>query len=328
MHRHLHQISIPVYIASFHFLQRSDCSLLACLPSGAAFIRFAVKAGIRPYAPSLAAEEIFGNKHIPENTEVPASLEGTPPSNERRLTMVKMQSRFQHCDQRFFPYLEKVLSRLPGEIASELLESTKFQIVASDDFQDACVLSRSFPAPLQTLVYVNTKILKEAEHMILLALASQVAFFVAGKNGNEVPSREAEELLKHWGFSNELDAVRYDQTVAHTESFRVGYNWAMHQDKDYLLTHFGLYRESWSTGGWGKPARDKGAETPDLPEEALPVLEEIMKAAAPEGGETKRRTETEAAEPKEAMLAGIMRALKEIEWLEQYNPQTCDIRSI
>jgi hypothetical protein len=242
--------------------------------------------------------------------------------------MEKMQARFQHCDQRFFPYLEKVLSRLPGEITSELLESTKFQIVASDDFHDACVLSRSFPAPLQTLVYVNTKILKEAEHMILLAIASQVAFFVAGKNGKEASSREAEALLNSWGFTEELNAVRYDQTVAQTESYRVAYNWARHQDKDYLMTHFGLYRESWGTGGWGKPAREKRAEGLDLPEEALPVLEEIMKASAPGAGDAKRRTETGAAGPKESMLAGIMRALKEIEWLEQYSPQACDIRSI
>ena len=28
--------------------------------------------------------------------------------------MEKMQARFQHCDQRFFPHLEKVLSLLPG----------------------------------------------------------------------------------------------------------------------------------------------------------------------------------------------------------------------
>ena len=242
--------------------------------------------------------------------------------------MEKMQARFQHCDQRFFPYLDKVLRRLPGEITSELLESTKFQIVASDDFHDACVLSRSFPAPLQTLVYVNTKILKEAEHMILLALASQIAFFVAGRNGKEVPSREAEELLKNWGFTEELNAVRYDQTVAQTESFRIGYNWARHQDKDYLLTHFGLYRASWGTGDWGKPTREKGVDTPDLPEKALPILEEIMKASAPDVREAKRRTETGATEPKESMLAGIMRALKEIEWLEQYSPQICDIRSI
>ena len=242
--------------------------------------------------------------------------------------MEKMQARFPHCDQRFFPYLEKVLSRLPGEITSELLESAKFQIVASDDFQDTCVLSRRFPSPLQTLVYVNTKILKEAEHMILLAIASQVAFFVAGKNGKEVPSREAEELLKIWGFTEELNAVRYDQVVAQTESFRIGYNWARHQDKEYLLTHFGLYRESWGTGGWGKPAGEKRAEGLDLPEEALPVLEEIMQAAAPGAGEAKRRTKTGAADPRESMLAGIMRALKEIEWLEQYSPQACDIRSI
>jgi len=143
-----------------------------------------------------------------------------------------------------------------------------------------------------------------------------------------VPSREAEDLLKEWGFTEELDSVRYDQVIAQTESYRIGYNWAKHQDKDYLLTHFGLYRESWGTGDWGKSTREKVAEAPDLPVEALPVLEEIMKAAASDAGEAKRRTETGATEPKESMLAGIMRALKEMEWLEQYSPQACDIRSI
>jgi hypothetical protein len=242
--------------------------------------------------------------------------------------MEKMQARFQHCDRRFLPYIEKVLNRLPSKIASELLENTDFQIVASDDFQDACVLSCRFPSPLKTLVYVNTKILKEAEHMILLAIASQIAFFTAGKNGDEVPSRDAEDSLLKWGFTAELDAVRYDQAVAQTESYRIGYNWASHQDRDYLLTHFGIYRESWGSKGWGKPAREKQVEPPDLPEKVRPVLEEIMKMAVPGAGETKRGTETEDAEPKEAMLAGIMRALKEIEWLEQYSPQVCDIRSI
>ena len=103
--------------------------------------------------------------------------------------------------------------------------------------------------------------------MILLAIASQVAFFVAGKNGKEAPSREAEELLKSWGFSNELDAVRYDQTVAQTESFRIGYNWAMHQDKDYLLTHFGIYRDSCGTESWGKAAKKKRGKAVDEAEE-------------------------------------------------------------
>jgi hypothetical protein len=68
--------------------------------------------------------------------------------------MEKMQTRFQHCDQRFFSYIEKVLSWLPGEITSELRENTKFQIVDRDDFQDACVLSRRISSPLQTLLIV------------------------------------------------------------------------------------------------------------------------------------------------------------------------------
>lgn len=241
--------------------------------------------------------------------------------------MEKMQARFQHCDQRFFPYIETVIGRLPGEVSSALLADTEFQIVAGDDFHDACVLSRTFSAPLQTLVFVNTKILREPEHMILLAIASQVAFFVAGKKG-KTSNQEAEMLLKNWGFDRELDAVRFDQTLAQTESFRLGYNWARRQDKDYLLTHFGLYRKFWDTRGRERLAGDKRGESAGLTEEALPVLEEIMKAAAGGVAETKRRPLKGAVEPKESMLAGIMRALKEMEWLEQYHPQACDVRSI
>lgn len=241
--------------------------------------------------------------------------------------MEKLAARFEYCDRRFYPYIQKVFSRLPGEIASGLFGNTSFQIVASDDFHDACVLSRKFRFPTLNLVYLNTKILMESEPMILLAIASQVAFYVAEKDGKDVSSREAEDLLKHWGFTEELDAVRHDQTVAQTESYRRGYNWARHQDKDYLLTHFGLYREAWGTGGWRKLVRENCAEASDLPEDALPVLEEIMKAASV-SRETKRGTETGAAEPKGSMLAGIMRALIEIEWLEQYSPQACDFRSI
>jgi hypothetical protein len=55
-----------------------------------------------------------------------------------------------------------VLSRLPGEITSELRENTKFQIVASDDFQDACVLSRRFPSPMRTV----TGVAKPKESML------------------------------------------------------------------------------------------------------------------------------------------------------------------
>ena len=62
--------------------------------------------------------------------------------------MEKMQTRFQHCDQRFLPYIERVLNRLPRKLTSELLENSAFQIVASDDFHDLCVLSRRFLSPL------------------------------------------------------------------------------------------------------------------------------------------------------------------------------------
>ena len=47
--------------------------------------------------------------------------------------MDQRMTRFKHCDLRFFPYLEKVLDRLPGRIREDILNSTALQVVAGED---------------------------------------------------------------------------------------------------------------------------------------------------------------------------------------------------
>jgi hypothetical protein len=239
--------------------------------------------------------------------------------------MESLHERFQHCDQRFYPHIETVLNRLPGEIKAKILTDRDFQIMAHDGFHDSCVLRRRFVPPAQTLVYLNTKLLREPEHFIRLAIASQIAFYVAGKE-QEAEAKEVEALLRNWGFTQELDAVRFDQQLAKSEGFRVGYDWAKGQNKDYLLKHFGLYLEAWNTKGLGKPseqvlqALDRGA-TP-------PVLAQLIQMTALESAEAQPRGETEQIPPQQSLLAGIMTALKEIEAQEQAGPQACDIRSL
>ena len=239
--------------------------------------------------------------------------------------MESLQERFQHCDQRFYPHLETVLNRFPAEIKAKILADRDFQILAHDGFHDACVLRRRFVPPAQTLVYLNTKLLREPEHFIRLAIASQIAFYVAGKE-QDAETKEAEALLRNWGFTEELNAVRFDQQLAKSEGFRVGYSWAKGQNKDYLLKHFGLYLDAWNTKGLGKPS-DQVLEELDR-DAASPVLEQLIQMTALESAAAQPRGETGKIPPQQSLLAGIMTALKETEAQEQASPQVCDIRSI
>jgi hypothetical protein len=239
--------------------------------------------------------------------------------------MESLHERFHHCDQRFYPQIETVLNRLPEEIKAKILADRDFQIMAHDGFHDSCVLHRRFFPPVQTLVYLNTKLLREPEHFIRLAIASQIAFYVAGKE-QDAETKEAETLLRSWGFTEELNAVRFDQAVAKSQTFRIGYNWAKGQNKDYLLKHFGLYLDAWNTKGLGKPA-DRVIEELDR-SAASPILEQLIQMTALESTEAQPRGETEKIPPQQSLLAGIMTALKEIEAQEQASPQACDIRSL
>jgi hypothetical protein len=239
--------------------------------------------------------------------------------------MEALQERFHHCDQRFYPHIETVLNRLPREIKAKILTDRDFQIMAHDGFQDSCVQRRRFVPPAQTLVYLNTKLLREPEHFIHLAIASQIAFYVAGKD-QEAETKEAEALLRNWGFTDELNAVRFDQQVAKSEGFRVGYGWAKGQNKDYLRKHFGLYLDAWNAKGLGKPSEQVIEELDRST--TSPILEQLIQMTAPESAKAQPQGETETIPPQQSLLAGIMTALKEIAAQEQANPQVCDIRSI
>jgi hypothetical protein len=238
--------------------------------------------------------------------------------------MEKLETRFQYCDSRFLPYLAKVLQRVPLESRERILKDAGFQIMAEEGFHDACVLRHFFESPVQTLVYLNTKVLREPEHRILLAIASQMAYYEIGKKTFDADSSEAEKLLMKWGFGEELDAVRYDQVIAETEDYKIGYKWARSQNKSYLLQHFGLYFDEWNSRSRGKASNDL-PKSPDRPADAVPILEKIARLKAPGVVEAGPRVDKDTVRSHQAITAGIMAAIKEMELLERYSPQACEI---
>lgn len=237
--------------------------------------------------------------------------------------METLQERFRYLDSRFFPYLETVINRVPAGVKEDILKHGDFQLIADDGFLDQCVLRQTFEHPVHWLCYINTKILREPDHRILLAVASQMAFYCCSRERPEPECRDAEEILKQWGFQEELDAVRRDEIIAQSEGYQVGYKWAKRQDKEYLVQHFGLYFDQWNTRGWGQ-----GSDDLELEIEGRNGTSSLLEELAQKGttaATTPRKADASAVSPRRAVLAGIMSALKEIELQDRYGPRVCEM---
>ncbi len=238
--------------------------------------------------------------------------------------METLKARFRYLDPRFFPYLERVLNRVPPGIREDILKREDFQLIADDGFLDQCVLRQTFEHPVHAFCYINTKILREPDHRILLAVASQIAFYCCSRAMPEPECQDAEQVLKEWGFEEELDAVRRDEIIAQSEGYQVGYRWAKGQNKDYLVQHFGLYFDQWNTRGWG-PGSEELEKEIERRNATSSLLEELTEGRTYAAAAAKGRTATGSASPPRAVLAGIMSALKEIKLLERYHPPVCEM---
>jgi hypothetical protein len=232
-------------------------------------------------------------------------------------TMDQDLRRFTHCDPRFHPYIERVLARLPEEVAERLLNDRGFQILAGDELLEECVLRYEFEAPVRKLVYFNTKMLMEPEHWLTYAIAHEVARYMIGQGEAEAVEKQVEELLVAWGFTEEMETFRYDTVIAESEGYEIGYEWARRQSKDYVLRHFGLYFDEWNEKGLRRMSRER-----------FELLQSKAATAVPDEVSMGERETIEGAPPRnEAIIAGIMAAVKEIKFRDLYGDKACDLRS-
>ncbi|MGD9044825.1 MAG: hypothetical protein PVG06_13985 [Desulfobacterales bacterium] len=153
--------------------------------------------------------------------------------------MDKRINRFKICDFRFYPYLSRVLERLPEAEREKVLNDTSLQILTDEDMLNARVLRYNFGHPVKTLVYLSSKILTEPGHQLIYTIAHEIAKYVLStvETKTQFCEEDIEDLLVHWGFANEIEAVRYDEAITESEGYKTGYEWAKKQKKDYLMQH-------------------------------------------------------------------------------------------
>ena len=232
-------------------------------------------------------------------------------------------ARFQFCDSRLFPYLEKAINRLPDKVKEDFLNDSALQILADEDILDACVRRYAFNQPAETLIYLNSKILFEPEHVILCIIAHEIAHTILGKSEPDPGEDAIEDLLIDWGFKKEVEAMRYDRTIARSEGYTAGYNWARRQNEDYLMQHFSLYFDEWNEHGLGSLSREQ-LETLHQQAEIGSILADAARTNEPDLVESEKENAQKSFSVRQAFLAGILTAVKELKLNELISPKTCE----
>jgi hypothetical protein len=238
--------------------------------------------------------------------------------------MENIMQRFEHCDPRFYPHIEKVVARLPHEVKDKLLDDRGFTILAGDDLLALCVVRYEFDYPVDKLLYLNTKLLIEPEHRIIYTIAHEIARYVIKEGEAEVVEIKVEELLMKWGFEKELEAFRYHTAIAESEGYQIGYEWAKRHSRDYVVRHFGLYFDEWNEKGLKRMTREQYEM---IQSQAATAMVDEVTQLPPKDRLASKKTRAEGALPRdEAIIAGIMAAVKEIKFRELYGDRSCDIR--
>ena len=224
--------------------------------------------------------------------------------------MDKRISRFKICDLRFHPHLKRVIERLPKDVRENVLNDMSFQILTDDEVLESLVLRYEFGAPIKTLVYLNTKILKEPDHQIIHTIALEFAHYILKIEGTHGLEGKLDALLKEWGFEKELEAVRYDKVISETEEYRIGYDWAKKQNAGDLMQHFGLFLDKWNDKGLGRIS-SKELNMHNRKVETGSILEDILPFNKLRFVESDNGKIPESLSNWKAMLAGILTAVKE-----------------
>ena len=212
-------------------------------------------------------------------------------------------SRFQFCDAWLYPYLDRVLLRLPANLREEILNNEGFQIFSNAALPDICGQCFQFDQPLTFLVYLNPALVLQPDHRLECGIAMELANYVAIREQSNGDPQRIQELLMSWGFGNEVNAVCFCSAVAGSKAFRDGYEWARKQNEDYLMLHFGIYYDEWNRKGLVRMPEDRLEElhTQVSKQRLLPTSAIKEEKSLPDG-----------ISVTEVLIEGIMSAVKEL----------------
>lgn len=155
-----------------------------------------------------------------------------------------LEALTQHCCRELLPYLEKVLERIPEQIRSEeILGDPQFRIMSFDPnlIDGTYVL---FSSPANSIIVLNEKIRNYPEYQIVHTIAHELAHKITYRKGPGLWEKEAEKLIREWGFEHESELVNYHRPILESHGFDIGYAWGKKND----LSDYEEYYNEWNEG--------------------------------------------------------------------------------
>ena len=155
--------------------------------------------------------------------------------------------RFNNCDKRFYPYLDKVLGQIPDDLAEEILADQNLQIITDEDILSAKSINFHFHHPVSYLIQLNTAILKQPVSEITFAIAKEFAGYLAAKVSPtaEEQAKKVKRLLVEWEIIMDLDRIRPPDPIGESDGYQIGLEWAKRQKLDDLLWNYKEYFDEW-----------------------------------------------------------------------------------
>ena len=209
------------------------------------------------------------------------------------------------CSPEFHPYLLEVLKRLPEEVLhEEVLADPRLEIISiARESYGRCF---SLPAPVEHLIVLNESMLTQPKTEIIHTIVHELAHKAVDGDGTGLREKDAEELVRKWGFEEESRAVHYLPALLEMEGYRMGYEWAARQTE---LADFEDFHDEWESAEFSPNRFDQFTEMV----KAKPITQEVSPLElAPE--ELQIAEILDSPHLKMALSFGIMAFIQESRW--------------
>jgi hypothetical protein len=217
--------------------------------------------------------------------------------------------RFRACDHRLYPYIEKVLGRVPEEVKERVLNDASFQFITMyEKISRFCL----FDTPIEKLAVLKERILTLPEYECIFTIAYKIAQYCIEKGEAGSSRKEVENQLISWDFEREMELVKYHRGLYESVEFDVGYLWAKGKEDKFLWV---VYEEcykllpQWDEGTLSEEEWDKLVKVLN-PKEVMYAMGWLPKMSQPDKAQLTRRMDDKLRQM--ATIYGIMSRLKEI----------------
>jgi hypothetical protein len=224
--------------------------------------------------------------------------------------------RFKACDHRLYPYIEKVLGRLPDEVKEKVLNDPSLQFISMyEKISRFCL----FDTSIKNLAILKERILVFPEYECILAIAFKIAQYYIEKGEPGSWNKKIENELVRWGFELEMELAKYHRGLYESIEFDVGYLWAKEKEDKFMWVVYGDCLEfltDWDEGTLSDEQWDTLFKELK-PKEVMYTMGWVPKISQPDKGESSRRMDKKLTQM--AIIYGIMARLKEIKFRK--NPE-------